>query len=62
MRFMDGWATDITYSPDESGWWAEAIGAKGEQVYQTELHKRQQDAINELGQFTETHKAPRYKK
>lgn len=62
IRFVDGWATDMTYSPDEKGWWAQAIGVKGETVFTTEVYPNKQDAINALGEFTEKNKAPDYRK
>ena len=61
MRFLNGWATDFVYSPDDNGWYAEATGAKGETVFQTKIHKLEQGAINELKNFTKTHKAPEYR-
>lgn len=62
MRRMDGWAIEVTYSPDDSGYWATAIGADMGDAYETEIYPREQDALDKLARFTSAHPAPDYRR
>lgn len=61
IRWMDGWATDATYSEDDGGWYITVIGLNGVDVHTTDLCPTKQAAINAAAQYTETHDAPNYR-
>ncbi len=61
FRFLDGWATDLVYSPNDNGFYIEVINEKGETIFSTKVHKQSQDAVNEAGKWTEKHEAPKYR-